>query len=157
MSWYGRSFKGRVPRCLAIAFAAIAVLMTPVEYRAGADLPHPHAMLQLIYEASRGIPLHHHAVSYDREVQHSPLDTHGLTQGHENPDSSATHAGTMFSGPDIAQQADASLAVVVKMFTALAPVIIALPPAWVGIRGQVRDILALRGISLAPETPPPQG
>lgn len=156
MSWYGRSFTGRIPRSLAIAIAAMAVLLTPVEYRAGADLPHPHAMIQLIYEASRGIPLHHHAVSYDRENQHTSMSMYDPPQGHAMSQTDALLAGMPIPGRDVAQQADASLAVVVKMFAALTPVVIALPPARISYRSQLRDILELRGIVTAPEPPPPR-
>jgi hypothetical protein len=32
----------------------------PVNYRAGATIPHSHALIQLIHEARSGTPIHHH-------------------------------------------------------------------------------------------------
>ena len=47
-------------RWLLLALAIGAVLLMPVEYRAGAQTAHPHAVLQLAWEAHHGTPRHHH-------------------------------------------------------------------------------------------------
>lgn len=140
-------------RLLAITVAAIAVFMTPVEYRAGASVPHPHAMLQLIYEASRGIPAHHHAVSYDSQQERTRSNV-----GVAAHDPRAPHIGPDHSGHrvDVAQQADVSLAVVVKLFTALMPAITLVPPSLVSRIVGVRSGVLLRGLALTPEPPPPR-
>ncbi len=42
--------------------ALFALLLIPTSYRAGAAVPHGHALIQLIFEAQSGIPVHYHGV-----------------------------------------------------------------------------------------------
>lgn len=46
----------------ATLLALFALLLIPINYRAGAAVPHGHALIQLIFEARSGIPVHHHGV-----------------------------------------------------------------------------------------------
>lgn len=156
MGWYARLFDGKTSRCLVVAVAAVAIFMTPVEYRAGADFPHPHSMLQLIYEASRGIPMHHHALTFETDQQRTPPAAHASMRG-----DTVTHSETMQALPpgagiDVAQQTDISLAVVVKLLTMLIPILIALRTWSIVVRVRSRA-LTLHGISVSPDSPPPQG
>lgn len=48
-------------RSLGLALAAAVLFLMPVTYRGGADEAHPHAMLQLWFEALHGVPDHQHA------------------------------------------------------------------------------------------------
>lgn len=64
----------------ATALALLAVLLMPITYRAGATVPHAHALLQLIHEAAAGVPAHH------RELEEG--DTH-----HPEGDAAASQSG----------------------------------------------------------------
>jgi hypothetical protein len=44
----------------ALLVATLAAVMMPVSYRAGADLAHPHSILQGVIDDLRGSPHHHH-------------------------------------------------------------------------------------------------
>ena len=155
MGWHARSRSTGAPRWLAIAIAAVALLLTPVEYRAGADYAHPHAMLQLIYEASQGVPLHHHAVNYDETDAPASQDAHSsMAPGTVSNIQMMNH--TLVVGSDVARQADVSLAVIVKMFAALLPVAMALPIGVIMLVRRLQDGPALHGICPAPEPPPPR-
>jgi hypothetical protein len=46
---------------LAWLAAALGMLACPMQYRGGAELPHDHAIFQLIYDAAHGSIDHHHA------------------------------------------------------------------------------------------------
>jgi hypothetical protein len=47
----------------ATALALLILLLMPINYRAGAAVPHAHALIQLIFEAQSGVPVHHHGVN----------------------------------------------------------------------------------------------
>ena len=49
----------RSPRHFLIALVALGVLLSPVEYRGGADRAHPHAFVQLWFDAAQGSLDHH--------------------------------------------------------------------------------------------------
>jgi hypothetical protein len=47
----------------ATGLALLAVLLMPIQYRAGAAYPHGHALIQLIHESRAGIPVHQHGLT----------------------------------------------------------------------------------------------
>jgi hypothetical protein len=48
--------------------ALLSMLLLPSVYRAGADFPHDHSLLQLLIDASDGVIDHHHAGTRDVAV-----------------------------------------------------------------------------------------
>ena len=160
MGWHNRSNNLRDHPWLLIAIAIMALLLMPVDYRAGANSPHPHAMLQLIYEASHGIPLHHHAVDYVQDQSDASMDDHAdmnRTKGDAMPLPTTSVGGTMRPGPDAAEQQDGSLSFVsLSLFAilhALNPAL-RLPARRSG--GSRHAVRVPRGFVLCPEPPPPQ-
>ena len=71
----------RIPLLGALhPIAALAALcglaMLPVEYRGGAEDPHPHAAYQLWYDAAHGSVAHHHAMGdAPTEAHHGEAST----------------------------------------------------------------------------------
>lgn len=113
----------------ATALALLALLLLPINYRAGAATPHGHALIQLIHEARAGIPVHRHGA--DR-----PRDDHG---------------------GDVATSQTGAPAIQIVASSALLPlVLVAL--AIQTLRTPIRLVSDIRraGRSLAPEHPPPQ-
>lgn len=112
------------------ALPLFALLLIPVNYRAGASVPHGHALIQLVFEARRGIPVHHHGV--DR-----------LQDGH--------------ASGDIATSGEGAPAIQIIAGSALLPLLLAAlalrPP-----RASIRRISDSKqtGLSLAPGHPPPE-
>ena len=68
------------------ALAAICGLaMLPVEYRGGAEEPHPHAAYQLWYDAAHGSVAHHHAWGEAAaEAHHAPASTPAWVGGDDS-------------------------------------------------------------------------
>jgi hypothetical protein len=63
---------------LARVVALLALLMLPVQLRAGTDEPHPHALLQIILDASDGVIDHHAAAGASHgqdEVKNFPAES----------------------------------------------------------------------------------
>jgi hypothetical protein len=122
------------------AFALFALLLMPVDYRAGAVHSHPHALIQLIYEARLGLPVHQHA------IQRS-------TDDHErHRDSTASPAG-----PDIASSQSSAPSLQIISSTALLPTILLVLSLLV-LRGSrpLRSVLTPAGFSPTPTPPPPR-
>lgn len=59
----------------------VLILCVPVYSEVGTDRSHPHAMLQLLLEASGLTPLHHHA----------PDDGHSVSPLHSNKPATSAH------------------------------------------------------------------
>jgi hypothetical protein len=85
------------------------LLLMPIEYRAGADRPHPHASLQLVWEATHGAPRHHHV------RQAAPPCDHDHRAG--EPD----HAGCASPDPDLAEASAAARATTAPLAVTLMP------------------------------------
>jgi hypothetical protein len=81
--------------------ALLSLCLLPIDYRAGAELPHAHSLFQLWLDASDGVVMHDHA---DQAPVSQPLSspvswfdpTFGLDGQGQHP------AGTQ--SPDLAQQ-----------------------------------------------------
>jgi hypothetical protein len=89
---------------MAAALVAVAVLLTPVTYRAGAEIGHPHALVQLVYEATRGVPDHHHPSS-----DHLSDVNHPISESHRR-------------APDVAHGPDGTVVITLALFAVLAPI-----------------------------------
>jgi hypothetical protein len=123
MSRTGRRFQlaaARLPRenaqfrQLIRVLALIGLCMLPVEMRAGTEHPHPHALFQLLLDASDGV-FDHHQLTHDEDAAaHDPFDTSGASDTHR-PDV-PTFGDTV--------QASGGLAVLLTLLTLLL-----LPPA----------------------------
>jgi hypothetical protein len=123
----------RIPRCrwrAATALALLALLLIPINYRAGASVPHGHALIQLVFETRWGIPVHRHGI--DR-----------IHEGH--------------AGGDIASSGSGAPAVQIIAGSALLPLLLAAlslrPP-----RASIRLVSEARPASrsVIPGHPPPQ-
>lgn len=64
-----QTIKGARRERLLIALAMLGLLFMPIEYRAGADHPHAHALIQLFAEAAHGAPRHHQAAEHTSDHQ----------------------------------------------------------------------------------------
>lgn len=113
----------------ATAIALFAVLLLPVSYRAGATLPHAHALIQLIAEGRLGVPIHHH--ESDRE--------------HADRGGDATRS-----------RADAPAIQVVAGFALLPLILISLALLTPRLPHRIGSDNKRTGRSPAPEHPPPQ-
>ncbi len=112
---------------MAVALAAVAVLLTPVTYRAGAQIGHPHALMQLVYEATRGTPDHHHHVA-----------------GDDHP------------APDIAHGPDSTVVITLALFAVLAPGRVVLPLNLANAGIWFSRPVPLAGVEPGLDPPPPR-
>jgi hypothetical protein len=113
----------------ATTLALLALLLMPVNYRAGAADPHSHALLQLLFETRSDIPIH----------------DHGVDQVHDD------------HGPDVATSQAAAPAIQIFASAGLLPQVV-LALALLTLRLSIRrESEAKRtGRSCAPGHPPPQ-
>lgn len=125
-----------LPRTLLL----LAVLLLPVQMRAGANDPHPHALLQLLLDASDG------AIDHHADEPHV-ADAHS---GHEGD-----HAAPRAHDPDVPTfEEPASAASGGQMLATLVVLVIVPLPAY----RQVWPAPSARaGRQLSPELPPPRG
>jgi hypothetical protein len=143
-----------VGRYLLILSTVVVLLLLPVEYRAGAQQPHPHAILQLIWEASQGTPSHHiraamHPCALETAARQARLlDTsdHAAAVG---------HAGRY--QPDVADTADStrmsSTLLALALMPWLACLVRLLSPSDKPWR---RSGTMVDGVTHSPEPPPPK-
>ena len=61
---------------LLAAVGALALLMLPVEYRAGAERPHPHAAFQLWADVAHGATPHRHDAGFPAVLGHEAHANH---------------------------------------------------------------------------------
>jgi hypothetical protein len=135
----------RPPTRLLLAVAALSLWTLPVDYRAGAATPHPHAFLQLWIDAAHGSLEHHHAAfpapaeaagEAERSSASPTISPPGLTGGARVYDG----AGGAVSGRDLLLAT------------------LTLTPALGTLRGRraMPDPLPGAGRNPQPEPPPPQ-
>lgn len=74
----------------ATLLALFALFLLPIHYRAGAAMPHGHALLQLIFESRSGVPVHHHRI--DRDAGDHGSDVANAQRGSPPIQVSATSA-----------------------------------------------------------------
>ena len=143
----------KVLRRLLILLTVVVLLLPPVEYRAGAQQPHPHAILQLIWEASRGTPTHHvRAAMYPCAL----AEAAGHARMPEAPHRSVAGPANRYQ-PDVADAADgvrmsSSLlaAAFMPWLTCLVRLVSRTDRCW------LRSSTLLVGVALSPEPPPPK-
>ncbi|HEU5434469.1 MAG TPA: hypothetical protein VFU81_22545, partial [Thermomicrobiales bacterium] len=81
-----RSLRFRLDVVRLVWLAALAAMLAcPIDYRGGAELPHAHAIFQLLYDAAHGSIDHHHdgdapAAADDFGSELPSVQTTGLTQ-----------------------------------------------------------------------------
>ena len=76
-----RGFSARRLLPLVRMLGLVALLLLPMQMRAGTADPHPHALLQLLLDARDGAIDHHTG-----EEHAGPDDTHAATSGSHQPD-----------------------------------------------------------------------
>ena len=140
-------------RRLLILSAVLVVLLLPVEYRAGAQQSHPHAILQLIWEASQGTPTHHvraamHPCALEAVAGHAPMPdaTHRSAAGPANryqPDVADAGDGVRMSSTLLA-------AAFMPWLTCLVRLVSRADRCW------LRPSMLLAGVTISPEPPPPK-
>ncbi|HEU0115553.1 MAG TPA: hypothetical protein VFQ80_12795 [Thermomicrobiales bacterium] len=121
--------------------AMAGLLACPLTYKGGAELPHAHALFQLIYDAAHGSIDHHHdgdAVDDDEApaalVAAPPLSSLGAS-----------------TGPHLAPMTESAAGLSLAL---------TFPLRWTGIAGRGHaspdDALVRDGQHPAPEPPPPR-
>ncbi len=152
----GGRWESRGVRWLGIVPAIVVLFLMPVEYRAGATQPHPHAIFQLVWEASHGTPKHHHVrVSTHPCVRATWADDHA-TESHSGSETASPAHGAMAES-DVASSADGTRASSTLLAVAFMPWLACL--IWLATAAARQPLpagLVPRGLSLAPELPPPQ-
>ena len=124
--------------------ALVGLLFIPVDYRGGADIPHSHALLQLLLDAQDGHLLHTHA--------HAGAS---VDQSYDWLDPAVTDPTTTFGqgGTDVGQQREGAPAVSVISFLVVIPLPILVSVALPRI---VPVAHRLRGLSSTVHSPPPR-
>lgn len=136
--WYA----GATVTRLFVLVAALTMLTLPVSYRAGADVAHPHAIIQLWLDAAHGSTDHHRRL----ETDHSQHDTH--------PTVPAVLRTTVLPAPDVPTLSELvshelPSVIAVSVVAGLVLVLFRLMPVWT-------ETGALVGQSRRPEIPPPR-
>jgi hypothetical protein len=127
---------------LAVLAAVCGLAMLPVEYRGGAEEPHPHAAYQLWYDAAHGSVAHHHACA------ETPARSH-----HAPAAPPAWAAGE--AGSDVPRLVGLSIGAVKVPLVATA-IALLIAPAAMGARVVWPPLPVLVGRPLRAETPPPR-
>lgn len=140
-----------------LAMAIAAVFLMPVEYRAGAQTAHPHALGQLVWEASNGTPRHHHV----RKAIHpcvlaahpQPMDDAAPMSGR---DPGAARVDTGASG-DVADPSTGTRCTTTVLAAALMPWLACLAHVIHPTRRQPTGTITLpASVALSPAVPPPR-
>jgi len=117
------------------------MLLPPVEYRAGADLAHAHAGVQLWLDAAHGSVAHHRS------------DGHGEM----SDDSTGAESGSVQSGAAVDTPRWTNLSPVVERAAIASALVVVLTTALVARAVLTPTVtVALVGRSTRPESPPPR-
>ena len=125
---------------MLLVLTAVTLLLAPVDYRAGADAPHPHAVVQLLVDVAQERRTHHHA---DQHRPHAHAVSEPRGPDHLSPAAEPDIAGSSAATPTTAKAA------VLLLAGAGAPLTIRERPSR---SAPVR----LTGRRLQPDPPPPR-